>query len=178
MTISLERASLAAALSLSALSIAAAAPALAHDHTAIRISDAWCPPTPPGAPTAAGYLTITNSGRTPDRLIGEASPVAASVQLHSTTTRGQIMRMRAVTEGLPVAGGQVRTVQSGGEMHLMLIGLKRPLRAGERVPVALTFAHAGRIDADFVVRPQGDMAPAMHIGPHDHLDHMTHVGAR
>ena len=178
MTISRERAILAGALSLSALFLAAAAPALAHDHAAIRISDAWCPPTPPGAPTAAGYLTITNSGRTPDRLIGETSPVAVTVQLHSMTMQGQIMRMRAAAEGLPVAGGQVRAVQPGGEMHLMLIGLKRPLRAGEHVPLALTFAHAGRIDADFVVRPRGDMAPAVHRAPHDHMDHMTHMGAR
>ena len=167
MTITFKRAILAAAASL-----AAAAPALAHDHAPIRISDAWCPPTPPGAPTAAGYLTITNSGRATDRLTGESSPVAATVQLHATTMQGQIMRMRPVTEGLPVAAGQALTVQPGGGMHLMLIGLKRSLTAGDRVPVTLTFAHAGRIDADFVVRAQAAAAPVMHMVPHDHMIHM------
>ena len=166
------------AILVAALSLVAAAPALAHGHVRIRIADAWCPPTPPGAPTAAGYLTITNSGSAPDRLVGESSPAAATVQLHSMTTRGQIMRMRAVTDGLAVAAGQVRTVQPGGEVHLMLIGLKRPLRIGEHIPVVLTFARAGRIDADFVVRTETAAAPAMHMAPHDHMDHTTHMGDR
>ena len=174
MTITFNRAILAVV----AASLATAAPALGRDHATIRISDAWCPPTPPGAPTAAGYLTVTNSGRGADRLIGESSPVAATVQLHSMTLQSQIMRMRPLTEGLPIAAGQVRTVQSGGGMHLMLIGLKRPLRAGEHVPVTLTFAHAGRIDADFVVRPQAATAPVMHMVPHDHMGRMTHMGDR
>ena len=94
------------------------------------------------------------------------------------TTRGQIMRMRAVTEGLPVAAGQIQTVQPGGELHLMLIGLKRPLRTGEHVPISLTFARAAlRSNNEIGFDPAG-AAPAMQIGPHDHMDHPTHMGGR
>ena len=146
-----RRAALAAVL---VAGLAAAAPALARDHGQIRITDAWCPPTPPGAPTAAGYLTIANPGRTPDRLTSAASPAAAQVQLHNMTTRGGVMRMRPVTDGLEVAPGQTRAIQPGGELHLMLIGLRLPLKAGERIPVTLTFARAGTVHVDFAVHAQ------------------------
>ena len=133
-----------------------AAPALARPHavSSIRVSDAWCPPTPPGAPTAAGYFTVANAGRTPDRLVGGSSPVAAQVQLHSMTTQGGVMRMRPLTGGLPVAAGTAVSIQPGQGMHLMLIGLKRPLRTGEHVPLTLDFARAEPVMVDFVVRPQ------------------------
>ena len=155
-----RRASLAAVLAASlavavlAAGLAVAAPALAQGHGPIRITDAWCPPTPPGAPTAGGYLTIANLGKAPDRLTAAASPAAAQVQLHSMTTRGGVMRMRPVTDGLEVAPGQTRAVQPGGELHLMLIGLKRPLKAGERVPMTLAFARAGAVHVDFSVHAQ------------------------
>jgi hypothetical protein len=149
--------------------LAAAASASARGHGPIGISDAWCPPTPPGAPTAAGYLTVTNTGRAPDRLTGASSPVAAQVQLHSMTTRGGVMRMRPVTGGLEVGPGRTLPIQPGGELHLMLIGLKRPLKAGDHVPVTLTFARAGSVGVEFAVHPQGAAAPATHLGPHDHM---------
>ena len=169
MTTSTRRALLAAAR-LAGLGLCA--PALAREHPAgaIRVADAWCPPTPPGAPTAAGYLTISNQGRGADRLLGGSSPLAAQVQLHSMTTQGQVMRMRPVTQGLAIAPGATTRIQPGGGLHLMLIGLKRPLKAGEHAAVTLDFARAGPVKVDFVVRPQGEAAPTMHMGPHDHVD--------
>ena len=136
--------------------LALAEPALARPHPTreIDVADAWCPPTPPGAPTAAGYLTVANTGRTSDRLTGGSSPIAAQVELHSMTTQGGIMRMRPVSGGLLVAAGASVSIQPGVGMHLMLIGLKRSLRTGEHVPVTLDFARAGPVMVDFVVRRQ------------------------
>ena len=149
-----------------------ATPALAAPHaSSVHVEDAWCPPTPPGAPTAAGYLTIHNLGRSPDRLVGGSSPVAAQVQLHSMTMRGGVMRMRPVTGGLSVAAGATARVQPGDGLHLMLLGLKRQLRAGEHVPVTLDFTRAGAIRADFTVRPQFSATSGGH-------DHMAQVGGR
>ncbi|HEY5410864.1 MAG TPA: copper chaperone PCu(A)C, partial [Caulobacteraceae bacterium] len=152
-----KRALLAAACA----SLAFAAPAFARDHGAgsIKITDAWCPPTPPGAPTAAGYLTIANTGRAPDRLLGGSTPVAAQVQLHSMTTTGGVMRMRPIVGGLAIAPGAATSIQAGGETHLMLIGLKRPLVAGDHVAITLDFARAGRVPTDFVVRPPSGTHP-------------------
>ncbi len=151
--------------------IAAAAPALAAQHASIQVEDAWCPPTPPGAPTAAGYLTIRNLGHGPDRLTGSATPAATRVQLHGMTVTHGVMRMRELGDGLPIAGGATAQVQPGSGLHLMLIGLKRPLRTGERVPITLEFAHAGKVRADFVVRAQSAGPPAPH-------DRMAHMGGR
>ena len=170
MTHPTQRALLAAAM-LAGLGLCA--PALAKDHASaqVRIEDAWSPPTPPGAPTAAGYLTIDNLGPDADRLLGGSSPAAAQVQLHSMTMQGGVMRMRPVTGGLQIARRADARIQPGDGLHLMLIGLKRPLRAGEHVPVTLDFARAGSVRADFVVRPRAAAAPAvgMHMGPHDHI---------
>jgi hypothetical protein len=147
--------------------MAAAAPAMAAD---IRITDAWCPPTPPGAPTAGGYLTIHDTSTKPDRLMGGSSPAAAQVQLHSMTMQGQIMRMRAVTGGLAIAGRGTASIQPGSGLHLMLIGLKRPLKLGEHVPVTLQFAKAGQVSADFVVRAEGAPAAGKPAGGHGHMN--------
>jgi copper(I)-binding protein len=61
-----------------AFSIALAAPALAHSVTVGKLSltDLWTRATPPQAPTAAGYLTISNKGTEPDRLIAASSPAS------------------------------------------------------------------------------------------------------
>ena len=152
-----------------------AAPALARPHPAIRVSDAWSPAPPPGAPTAAGYLTITNAGAAPDRLLEGSTPVAAQVQLHSMSMQGGVMRMRPLTDGLPIAPRSTVRIQSGGT-HLMLVGLKRPLRAGDHLPVTLDFAKAGKLRVDFVVRPPGEAAAPVRSGPHESTDHMRMGG--
>ena len=160
--------------------VAMTAPALAADRapTANRVEDAWCRAPPPGAPTAAGYVTVRNLGPAPDRLTGGSSPVAAQVELHSMTTQGGVMRMRPVTGGLAIAAHGVAVIQPGSDLHLMLIGLKRRLKVGEHVPVTLRFARAGRIRADFIVRDQGAAAQAMPLGRHEHMDHIDHLGGR
>lgn len=175
MTISSKRALLAAA-AIAGLGLSAPALARGHSTGAIRVSDAWSPATPPGAPTAAGYLTITNAGRTADRLLGGSTPVAAEVQLHSMSTQGGIMRMRPVTGGLAIAPGETLRIQPGGQ-HLMLVGLKRALKVGERAPVTLEFARAGKLRVDFVVRPQGEVSPPMNMGRHGKID-PRHTGGR
>ena len=151
-----------------------ATPVLAAPHASVHVEDAWCPPTPPGAPTAAGYLTIRNLGPSSDRLVGGSSPVATQVQLHSMTMTGGVMRMRQASAGLLVAAGATAHIQPGDGLHLMLIGLRRPLHAGEHLPITLEFARAGAVRADFVVRPQFSATG----GERGHMDHMAHMGGR
>lgn len=131
---------------LAALAVAGAAHA-----QAIRISDAWIRPPPPGAPTAAGYATVTNASRRPDALIGGFTPAAARVEVHQMSMAGGVMRMRPVTGGLPIPpGGTVRLAPGG--LHLMLIGPTRPLRPGDKVPVTLRFMRGGAVRTVFTVR--------------------------
>ena len=122
----------------------------------IEVRDAWVRTPPPGAPTAAGYATIINHGISSDRMTGASTRAAGSAQLHQMSMAGGIMRMRPMTGGAPIgASGSLKLAPSGE--HLMLIGLKTPLKAGAHVTITLQFQRAGAVVADFVVR---DAAPS------------------
>lgn len=117
----------------------------------IKVENAWIRATPPGAPTAAGYATIVNEGSAPDRLLSASTSAAASVLPHTMSTAGGIMRMRAATGGLPIGPKATLRLSPDGD-HLMLMGVKRPLKAGEHVRMVLKFQRAGEVAADFAVR--------------------------
>jgi copper(I)-binding protein len=115
----------------------------------ITVSGAWTRPAAAGM-NAAGYLTVANQGRFQDRLTGAASPIAARVTLHQSHMVGNVSVMRAL-DGIAVASrGQINLAPGG--FHLMLEGLKRPLRPGERAPVTLQFQRAGPVRAWLTVR--------------------------
>lgn len=116
-----------------------------------------------GLRSSAAYLTMHNGGTAPDRLLGASSPAAASVSVHDSSNAGGVMRMRAAG---PVAlrPGQAITMKPGG-LHLMLMGLKAPLRPGARLPLLLRFEKAGTIRVDLPVMAPGS---AMASGHHGH----------
>jgi copper(I)-binding protein len=152
-------------LALAAVALVAAAPlaASAHDYQvgALKIGHPWSRPNPSGAPTAAGYLSITNTGRTPDRLLGGASPAATTIEVHEMSMAGGIMRMRPVAGGLAIAAGQTVKLEPGG-YHLMIIGPKRAFKVGDHIPVTLKFERAGRVKVDFDVEATAPAsAPSM-----------------
>jgi copper(I)-binding protein len=120
---------------------------------ALRVSDAWTAATPEGATVGAGYLTIANGGTRAVRLVGVESVIAERVEVHSMSMEGGIMRMRPV-EGVEIAAGGNAAFEPSG-MHLMLIGLKRPLLAGERVSLVLIFDNGERIEVSLEVRARG-----------------------
>jgi copper(I)-binding protein len=136
------------------LAVALASAALAqapYRVGAIEVTQPWVSATPNAALTAVAYATIVNRGAVPDRLISASSLVARSVELHEMSMAGGVMRMRAMGGGAAIGAGKTLVLSPGGE-HLMLIGPTRPLRAGEKVPLTLTFAHAGRVNVEFDVR--------------------------
>ncbi len=143
------------------VTLVAAAPN-SHAHTAspIVIMQPWARATPPGAPTAAAYLTIMNHGSEPDVLIGGSSPQADRVEFHLTTNDGGIMKMRPATTGITVPAGATVELKPDGGYHVMLAGLKAPLRSGTMLPVTLQFAKAGSIEVVFAVEPIGARAPS------------------
>jgi periplasmic copper chaperone A len=108
----------------------------------------------------AGYLTLRNTGSTPDRLLAAESPAARVVELHTHIRDGEVMRMRPVN-AIALPPGQAVRLEPGG-LHLMLIGLTRPLLRGESVPVTLRFERAGSIELRLSVEAAGARAPAHH----------------
>jgi copper(I)-binding protein len=115
----------------------------------IEIDNAWTRATPPGAKTAAGYMTIRNQSSSPDRLIGAASPLAARVEMHVHLHDGDVMRMRQV-KGYDIPANGSLELKPGGA-HLMFVDVKRPFKEGEKIPVTLRFERAGEMKVEFRV---------------------------
>jgi copper(I)-binding protein len=120
------------------------------------VKDAWARATPPGAAVAAGYLTIVG-GAEGDRLIGARSEVAAMTQVHAVAEVDGVTRMRPAGRVEVAAGATVVLAPNG--LHLMLMSLSRPLVAGERFVVTLTFERAGARDVSVVVIAPGQAPP-------------------
>ena len=114
------------------------------------ITAPWARATPKGAPVGGGYLTITNTGSEPDRLIGGSFPGAARFEVHEMTMQNGVMRMRPVAKGIEIKPGQTVELKPGG-YHLMFFGLKQQLKQGDTVSGTLQFAKAGRVEITFRV---------------------------
>ena len=125
----------------------------------VTVSAAWVRATPPGATTAAAYLEIANPGA-PDALLRAASPVAARAELHGTTEHDGMLHMSSVT-AIPLPTGATVTLAPGG-LHVMLIDIRAPLKAGEQVPLMLEFASGARLTIEATVRDARAAAAAGH----------------
>jgi copper(I)-binding protein len=125
----------------------------------LKISAPWARATPKSASVGGGYMTITNTGTTPDRLIGGASAISSRFELHEMKLDNGIMKMRPVAGGLEIKPGQTVKFDPSG-FHVMLVGLKHQLKQGEHFKATLEFAKAGKVDIDFTVEGIG----AMHGG--------------
>ena len=131
-------------------------PVHSEDITAgsLKISAAWARATPKGASVGGGYLTITNTGATPDRLVGGSSDVCTHFEVHEMDMDHGVMKMRPVTKGLEIKPGQTIELKPGG-YHLMFVGLKSPFEQGQRVKATLDFEKAGKVPVDFTVEGIG-----------------------
>ncbi len=145
------------ALSAAFLALAVSiSPALGHDFQAgsITIDHPWSRATPPVAPVAGGYLTLTNDGDIADRLISISSPLSDRVEIHESTVSDGVASMRPVQIGIEIGSGETVELQPGG-MHIMFLKPSRPLKDGERFAATLVFEQAGAIDVEFAVQNMG-----------------------
>jgi periplasmic copper chaperone A len=120
------------------------------------ISQAWARATAPGVDVGAAYLTL-DGGASDDSLVSASSARAAMVHLHTVEESGGVAKMRAV-EGIDVPAKR-RVVLAPKGTHIMLMGLSRPLVAGETFPLELRFAKAGPVGVIVLVRAAGADAP-------------------
>jgi len=121
----------------------------------IEVDQVWARATPPGAKTAAVYLTLINKGSTEDRLLSATTPVAGKAELHTTINDNGIMRMRPIA-AITVKPGSSTKLQPNG-MHIMLEELKAPLLAGQSFTLMLSFEKAGTKEATATVEKAGSM---------------------
>lgn len=135
--------------------------ASAREYTVgkIRVLDPWTRATAAAGANAAGFVTITNDGTTPDRLVGAECPVAASTTIHASRDDNGVMTMRPVG-GVDIAPGETVKLAPGG-LHLMLMETNRPLVHHDWVRCKLEFRNAGTIEVPFLVRAAGAIEPLM-----------------
>jgi copper(I)-binding protein len=118
----------------------------------VEVKDAWIRGTVSGQKATGAFMSLTS--RTPARLVAAASPAAGVVEIHNTRMEGGVMRMTAVG-GVELPANRTVKLAPGG-YHVMLMDLKRTLKAGERVPLKLTIETAGKkretIELDVEVR--------------------------
>jgi copper(I)-binding protein len=122
-----------------------AVPAIAHTFTVgkLFIGHPWSRPAAAGMPVGVAYLSITNQGDIEDVLVSASTPAAASVEIHETTITDGMARMRLLKQVVIAPGKTVKIEPEG--IHLMLVGLKRPIVEGKQVPLTLVFKVAGKL---------------------------------
>ena len=134
-------------------------PALARapHRASIEVDQPWARATAGATTTGAAYMTIRERSNVPDKLVGATSPVAETIEIHAHTTEDGVMRMRPVSV-VDVAPGSPATF-APGRLHLMLVGLKRPLVRGETFPLSLTFENAGTVEVTVTIEGPGARGP-------------------
>ena len=147
--------------------VGTAVPAVAQ--SSIQIEQPWSRATPSGAKTGAVYMTIDNKSGTADRLVGASSDVAEKLQIHEMKVENGVMQMRQIPGGLPIPANGSVVLKPGG-YHVMLIGLKKPLAAGEKFSLTLTFETAGNILVIVRVQTMGAMPDKGNMGGMGHME--------
>ncbi|WP_245431169.1 copper chaperone PCu(A)C [Rhodoplanes roseus] len=136
------------------------APAVGQEFTvgSLKIERPWSRATPGGAKVAGGYLTITNTGTEPDRLVGGTLPQAGRFEVHEMKTENGVMTMRPLNQGLEIKPGATVTLAPGG-YHVMFMDLKQPLKEGETLAGELRFEKAGTVAVRYSVQAIGATSP-------------------
>lgn len=127
----------------------------------LEITAAWTRATPAGAKVAGGFVTIKNTGKTADRLVGGSFAQAARVEIHEMAVVNDIMRMRELPKGLEIKPGQT-VVLKPGSYHLMFMGLKQQIKEGSAIKGTLKFEKAGVVDVVYEVGKLGQKMKMHH----------------
>jgi copper(I)-binding protein len=135
----------------------AGAPVAAFAAGGIQVQQPWSRPAVSGT-NGIGYMVVANRGAAADVLEKVESPIAARVEMHSTSMAGGIMSMKKEDRVPVAAGGQI--VFGPGAYHLMFVGLTKTLKAGDQATATLSFSSGTKIKVAFPVSA-GMGPPAM-----------------
>jgi len=136
--------------------------AQAMADSAISVDKAYARAVPPTAANSAAFMVIHNQGDADRAVVAAASDVSEVTELHDHINDNGVMRMRQVAQ-IPVpAGGSVEL--KPGSLHVMLIGLKKPLAEGDQVNVTLIFDDKSEKQVSM-------QAQKMMMGHHQHMHH-------
>jgi len=136
----------------------------------ITVANPWARASAGKARNGAAYMELINNGHKADRLVKAESPAAKHSSLHTHTMKDGVMSMGPV-KAIEVSPGEPSVLRPGG-LHIMLMGLKAPLKMGETFPMTLIFEKAGKITVQVKVAGPGAMGSMKHEGmKHDMMEH-------
>ena len=118
------------------------------------VKDAWVRGTVPQQTATGLFAQLTSAAG--GKLISVSSPVAGLAEIHEMSMANGVMQMRQIANGLPIPAGESIVLKPGG-YHVMLIGLRQRLTAGESLPLTLTFEKAGNISVTVPIKAMGSM---------------------
>lgn len=137
----------------------------ANQTAEIEISHAYVREVPPISPTSAGFMTIKNLTNKAIKIIGAESKVAEKTELHNHTNDKGVMRMRQVPFIKIPASGIVKLKPAG--LHIMLIGLKQPIKNGQQVTITLQLENGHKKEISMPVKSMKNC----HKHSNQHADH-------
>jgi hypothetical protein len=131
----------------------------------VAVSAAWARATAPGQDAAAVSMHITSQKDA--SIVAVSSSASNSAEIHSMVHEGGMMKMRAL-ESLPLKAKQEVSLGNDGN-HLMLIGLKNPLKAGDSVELTVTVQFADKRKENVAVK--AEVKPLTESHDHMHMHH-------
>lgn len=103
-------------------------------HAEVTIKDAWVRATVPQQMATGAFFQIQSS--TDVRVVSVQSSAAGVAEIHEMKMENNLMKMRAI-EHLDLTAGKTVEFKPGG-YHLMLMDLKKQIKAGDLIPLTLT----------------------------------------
>ena len=134
--------------------VALCATACALAHAEVSVKDAWVRGTVPAQTTTGAFMTLTSTADA--KLVSVASPIAGTVEIHESMMHGNTAHMHEV-QSVELPAGKPVSLKPGGH-HVMLMGVSRPLKPGDTVPLTLTIEERGKrttLEVKAAVRPIG-----------------------
>jgi copper(I)-binding protein len=110
---------------------------------AVTVNNPWARATVPGQKGAGVFMTLTSP--VGSRLISASSPIASFGQVHEMHMEGDVMKMRALKDGLEIPAGKTVELKPGS-YHVMLMDLKTPLLKDTTIPVTLLFVDSKGVE--------------------------------
>jgi hypothetical protein len=124
----------------------------------VEVQNAWARATVQGQKASGAFMTLT--AQAPGRLVSVSSPVAGVAEVHEMKMEGDVMKMRALANGLELPAGKPVELKPGG-YHVMLMDLKLPLQKDTTIPVTLVFKDAKGVETKKELKlPVSQTAPA------------------
>lgn len=123
-----------------------------------KVEGAWVRSSVAGQHGTGAFMKLTPSQAT--QLVGASTPVAGTAEVHEMKMEGDVMKMRALPNGLELPAGKAVTLSPGG-FHVMLMDLKVPLQKDTTIPMTLVFKDAKGMETKKELRvPVSVTAPA------------------